>query len=95
MGMKLTYRFNKDDVHISETPNDVDIEFEIRIMEAKYWAGMKELQRTFEENRVYTDVLFYPFENHHYRVIVRQDYYIDFILGLMKHHLVESVEWSK
>lgn len=91
--MVLTYRHNKDVIQINETPNDADVEFEIRILAEENWEGMKELQRTFEENRVYTDVLFYPYENHHYRVIVRRDYYVDFILGMLKHHLLESAEW--
>ncbi|MEX2415560.1 MAG: hypothetical protein WD424_05400 [Paenibacillaceae bacterium] len=93
MDMELKYQYNKDVIHISETPNDLDVEFEIKILEEKNWAGMKELQRKFEENKVYTDVLFYPFENHHYRVIVRRDYYVDFILELLRHHLLESAKW--
>lgn len=94
MEMPLTYRYNKDVIHISETPNGTDVEFDIRILAEKNRAGMKEVQRMFEENKVYTDVLFYAYENHHYRVIARQDYYVDFILGLLKHHLVERVEWN-
>jgi len=91
--MTLTYRHNKEVIQISETPNVSDVEFDIKVLAEDKWAGIKELQRTFEDNDVHTDVLFYPYENHHYKVIVRIDYYADFILGLMKHHLLESVEW--
>lgn len=93
--MILTYRYNKDIINISETPNEADVEFDIRILAEKYWSGMKEVQRTFEDDKVYTDVLFYAYKDHHYRVIVRRDYYVDFILALMKHQLFESVTWIK
>lgn len=92
--MKLTYHYSKEVIQIIETPNETDVEFDIKLPQEQYWAGMKELQRTFEEDEVYTDVLFYVYKDHHYRVIVRNDYYVDFILGLMKHQLLEEVKWS-
>ncbi|ULO08650.1 hypothetical protein H1230_07595 [Paenibacillus sp. 19GGS1-52] len=91
--MELTYRYHKDELQISETLTDTDIEFEIWILAEKHWAGIKAVQRFFEEDKVYTDVLFYAYENHHYRVIVRQDYYVAFILSLLKQHLIEAAEW--
>ncbi|WP_373231175.1 hypothetical protein [Cohnella sp.] len=92
--MTLSYEYNKEIINISETPNDVDVEFDIKILAENYWPGMKEIQKTFEEDDVYTDVLFYAYKNHHYRVIVRLDYYVDFILALMKHRLLENVKWN-
>lgn len=55
---------------------------------------MKKIREQFDDNRVHTDVLFYYYPNHEYRIIVRQDYYVDFVLALMKHRLLESVKWS-
>jgi hypothetical protein len=70
------------------------MEFRISILqENPYLEGMKQVQRKFEDDRVYTDALFYLYPNHEYRVIVRKDYYIDFVLELMKHRLLQSVEW--
>lgn len=94
MNMGLTYSYNKDVIHINEKPNEMDVEFDIRVISEEHWEGMKELQRRFEENNVLTDVLFYPYENHHYRVIVRQDYFVDFVLGLMKYKLLDKVMWT-
>jgi len=91
--MEMTYRYNKDSIEISEKPMETDFEFEIRLLAEVNWAGMKKVQKFFEEDSVITDVLFYAFEKHHYRVIVRKDYYVDFILALMKQHLIESAEW--
>ncbi|MDQ0193238.1 hypothetical protein [Paenibacillus wynnii] len=92
--MELTYQINKDVIEISETVMETDVEFEIRVLAEDKWAGMKKIQKFFEEDRVYTDVLFYAYENHRFRVIVRKDYYVDFILALMKYRLVESAVWS-
>lgn len=91
--MRLTYQFNEAVIQLIETPNEADVEFDIRILAESKWAGMKEVQKTFEENSVHTDVLFYAYENHRYRVIARQDYYVDFVLELLKHQLLEKVEW--
>ncbi|MCQ6557080.1 hypothetical protein [Paenibacillus mendelii] len=92
--MSLKYSYNEDVVKIIESTNESDFEFDIKLSEEEHRAGIKKLQRSFEDNKVYTDVLFYPYDQHHYRIIVRQDYYVDFILALMKHHLIERVEWS-
>lgn len=43
---------------------------------------------------MYTVVLFYAYANHEYRVIVRRDYYVDFLLEMMKHRLLRSAEWK-
>jgi hypothetical protein len=90
----LTYRYEQNVIHISETVNENDMEFHIRILqENPYLEGMKLVQRKFEDDEVCTDALFYLYPNHEYRVIVRKDYYIDFVLELMKHRLLKSVEW--
>lgn len=92
--MELTYQINKDVIELTETEMETDVEFEIRILADDKWAEMKKIQKFFEEDSVYTDVLFYAYENHRIRVIVRKDYYVDFILTLMKHRFVESAAWS-
>jgi hypothetical protein len=90
----LTYRYDQDVIRISESGNENDIEFRIHILqENTYLDGMKLVQKEFEDNQVYTDALFYLYPNHEYRVIVRKDYYNDFVLELMKHRLLQSVEW--
>jgi len=92
--MELTYRYNQDSIEMSESIMETDIEFEIRVIAEHGKTGIKKIKKFFEEDRVYTDVLFYAYENYRYRVIVRKDYYVDFILALLKHHLIESAEWK-
>ncbi|MBO9610867.1 MAG: hypothetical protein J7639_33255 [Paenibacillaceae bacterium] len=90
----LTYQYDEHVIQISETANNDDTEFRIRIIqEQPYWDAMKEVQKEFEHNRVHTDVLFYLYPNHEFHAIVRKEYYADFVLELMKHRLLQKVEW--
>lgn len=91
--MKLTYAYENEVMKLTETPNDADVEFELHMLSEEHWKRMKEVQKRFESDEVYTDVLFYPYENFRIRAIVRHDYYTDFILELMKHRLLTRVEW--
>ncbi|KRE53531.1 hypothetical protein ASG81_01845 [Paenibacillus sp. Soil522] len=90
----LKYEYDHNVIQFNEIENGIDMEFRIHILqEEPYLDRIKKVQRVFEDNQVYTDVLFYIYANHEYRVIVRRDYYYDFILELMKQHLLQSVKW--
>lgn len=92
----LIYEYDHNVIRVNETDNGNDVEFRIHILqEEPYLDGIKNVQREFEDNDVYTDVLFYIYANHEYRVIVRKDYYDDFILELMKQRLLQSVKWME
>jgi hypothetical protein len=91
----LTYTFDDKEIEISEVANGQDIEFHLRVVGDKSLdKRIKEIQHDFEHNHIITDVMFYAFLNHEYQFIVRQDYYTDFILSLMKHRLLTSVKWT-
>ncbi|WP_199614876.1 hypothetical protein [Paenibacillus alkalitolerans] len=93
--MKLTYQWDPGVVDIEETAGERDIEFRLRFTDAEPHAEhMKELEKHFEENRVHTDVFMYAYPNREYRLVVRNDYYVEFILELMKHRILRSVKWS-
>lgn len=91
--MNLTYECDERMIRLSESRNQEDVEFEIQIVESAAWDRVKEIQKSFDENDVYTDVLFYYYQDK-VRVIVRQDYYVDFILHLLKHRLARKAEWN-
>ncbi|MBC8079283.1 MAG: hypothetical protein H7X86_02995 [Gorillibacterium sp.] len=92
--MQLTYRFDQANLKINEIDMGTDTEFEIQILnDGPLLRGIKEIHKAFDENKDYTDVMFYIYEHHQYKVIVRKDYYSDFVLALMKHKLLLSVEW--
>ncbi|RAV20073.1 hypothetical protein [Paenibacillus contaminans] len=92
----LTYRFDPEIVHIQEDVNGDDVEFRIRVLKEQPLAvdGLKQARAWFESNEVHTDVLFYAYPDQTYKVIVRRDYYVEFVLELMKQKLLRSVEWK-
>lgn len=91
----LAYRCNDDVAVITETVNEQDVEFHLRLLQTEpYLQRLKEIRHYFEENDIYTDVLFYIYKNHEYGAIVRQAYYVDFVLQLMKYGFLRSVEWK-
>ncbi|MGM0881575.1 MAG: hypothetical protein ACQEXQ_11140 [Bacillota bacterium] len=92
----LKYEYDHNVIQVNEIENGNDVEFRIHILqEEPYLDRIKKVQKEFEENSVYTDVLFYIYTNHEYRIIVRRDYYDDFVLELMKQRLLQSVKWTE
>ncbi|GIP53906.1 hypothetical protein [Paenibacillus vini] len=94
MSLQLKYEFDKEEILILETEGDSDVEFEIKFIGDQPLAlRLKEVQKKFAENDVYTDALFYMYEDQRHKIIVRKEYYIDFIMALMKYQLLTRIEW--
>ncbi|MEF2965769.1 hypothetical protein V3851_08005 [Paenibacillus sp. M1] len=92
--MQLKYTFDQERILINETLNDSDVEFEIKFIgQDSLVPGLREVQKEFAENDVYTDALFYLYQDQRHKVIVRKEYYLDFIMALMKNQLLTRVEW--
>jgi hypothetical protein len=89
----LIYAYDEDAVDIRETANEGDVEFRIRLLTAPPEA-MEAIRETFDDNRVHTDILVYPYSDRDFRVIVRRDYYEKFVLELMRLRLLRRVEWQ-
>lgn len=93
--LQLKYDFDPKEMLILETEGDSDVEFEIKFIgDPSIALRLKEVQKKFAENDVYTDALFYLYEDQRHKIIVRKEYYIDFIMALMKYQLLTRVEWS-
>ncbi|MEF3304691.1 hypothetical protein [Paenibacillus sp. GYB003] len=93
--MNMHYEWDAETIRIEESANGEDTEFAIEIVRHDPFAeSMKRVQAHFEANEVHTDVLFYAYPGHRYQVIVRKDYYVDFLLELMKHRLLRALEWK-
>lgn len=94
--MKLIYRSNPNTIDIQETDAGQDVEFLIRLIpgDPAQVDAMRHVQNYFDSNRVYTDVSFYAYQNHEYRIIVRKDFYVEFIIEMMRFQLLHGVEWS-
>jgi hypothetical protein len=90
--MKLVYQWDSSAISIQEAQNGNDVEFTLELHDSSLVDAMRQVQKSFDANTVITDVLFYAY--HKYRVIVRNDYYHDFILELIKFRLISRVEWQ-
>lgn len=96
--MPLKYRIDSERVQIRETANEGDVEFELTFLqEEPLLSSMREVQKRFEDNDVYTDVLFYlnQDQERQYKIIVRNDFYEDFLLALLKYRILEGLEWTE
>lgn len=91
----LTYTYQTNTIQITETELNEDVEFQLTIHEPEvHCQNLKKVQQYFDDNKVYTDAMFYTFQDHKYKIVVRKDYYVDFVLTLMKFRLVEAVSWT-
>lgn len=91
----LIYRYDPQLMEMTESESESDFEFRIKMLKkSPYVENLKRVRDFFEDNEVYTDVLFYAYPNQEYIIHVRKDYYTDFILELFKRKLIQSVEWT-
>ncbi|HET7521771.1 MAG TPA: hypothetical protein VFJ73_00465 [Bacillales bacterium] len=91
----LTYDYNVNRLDIREKKRDEDVEFNLAIEDLAMIERLKAVRERFENNDVFTDVMIYPHKDHVYQIIVREDYYIDFILELFKQKVLKSVSWTE
>ncbi|MXQ54980.1 hypothetical protein [Shimazuella alba] len=91
----LNYQFDTNTIHLEESPNNEEIEIQIKLLQPEPYAKyLKQVKDFFDGNDRYTEVLFYYCKNNEYRIIVKPDYYNDLILMLMRHQLLQKVEWK-
>jgi hypothetical protein len=91
--MKLVYKYNEALLRLNESPNGEDIEFNLFFHDQEIKKQLSAVKSFFDQNDIYTDLLVYTHSDKHIQMIVRKDYYPDFILQLFKQHLLEEVRW--
>ncbi|KHD86227.1 hypothetical protein [Heyndrickxia ginsengihumi] len=90
----LQYSVAADKILLQENKRDEDIEFIIKFQKAEIQKDLHELRQFFENDAVYSDVLFYTYKDH-LQVIVKKESYVSFILGLFKWKLLKNVQWNE
>jgi hypothetical protein len=92
----LTYEYDQQVIQIEEQTNGDDVELWIRLQEAnaEVEKAVKKIRDEFDQNDVLTDVLFYAHTDG-YQWVVRNDFYVDFILQLFKYRLVRELRWKQ
>ncbi|GIP23615.1 hypothetical protein [Paenibacillus sp. J22TS3] len=92
----INYQFDAEVLDITETRDGSDTEFNIKLhQEQPYLDRLRLVQHVFDDNKDYTDVLFYAYAGHEYKVIVRQEHYVDFVTEMWKARLLRSLEWRE
>ena len=91
--MKIEYKYDEKLLIVKETANGNDIEFTISLYSKDLKPPLEEVRDYFNENKILTDVLFYTHPNHVFQIIVRKDFYKDFLLQLFKHQIIQQLKW--
>ena len=92
--MKLKYEFNKELLSITEKVNEEDIEFAIVFKNEKFAEKLEKVHQYLDLNEVHTDALFFTNKEGSNQIIVKKDYYEDFMLQLFKQQFLELVKWE-
>lgn len=91
--MMLEYKYDQQLLQIQETTNGSDVEFTLTLHDTNFKKQIKEIRDYFDLNNIVSDVQIYIHPNHRYQIIVRNDFYLDFITQLFKHKLLNELKW--
>lgn len=92
--MKLVYTYDKQLIELQETPNGEDVEFTLTLIDKELKGKFIKIREYFNSNHIVSDVQVYIHPNNKYQIIVRKDFYYDFILQLFKQQLLLELKWA-
>lgn len=93
--MRLLYKYDDTKIELKEAQNGDDIEFNLLLFDQEVKKQLLKVKKFFNENNIVTDILVYTHSDKHIQIIVRKDYYYDFVLQLFKYQLLEEVKWDQ
>lgn len=88
------YTFDHHLIDIRETQNETDVTFQIEVKSEEIRNRLKQVRSVFDDNKDYTDVMFYSHQDGQYEVIVRRDAVLSFLLQLFRFRCLESLHWQ-
>jgi hypothetical protein len=91
--MKLVYTIDEQLIELEEIPNGDDVEFSLTLLDKELKKRIAEIRDYFNTNNIVTDAQVYIHPNNKYQIIVRKDFYYDFVLQLFKHQLLLELKW--
>ena len=91
--MRIEYIYDKNLLEIKEVANGNDMEFLITLFETELKKKLVKVRQYFDENKVLTDIHFYIHSNNNFQVIVRNDFYNEFIIQLFSQQLLKEIKW--
>lgn len=90
----LIYTVDENKVVIKEEKDGNDHVFYFHFKDDETFKYYQELKNYFQGNGIICDALFYSFSDGTTQVIVQDNYYIDFIIHMLKYKIVTKVEWT-
>ncbi|MGZ4159608.1 MAG: hypothetical protein ACXVNF_02250, partial [Neobacillus sp.] len=93
IAMELVYKYNEKLLDLKESINGEDIEFNIFSLGIDIKKQIFNIQEYFNRNDILTDILVYTHAHKKYQIIVRIEFYTDFVLQLFKQQLLQEIKW--
>ncbi len=90
----LHYTFDESLIDIKEIVNPADTAYQIVVKSEDMRKRLKQVRSYFDENKDYTDVLFYSHEDGSYEVIVRKDMIPAFLMHAFRFQCLKSLQWN-
>lgn len=90
----LQYTFDEALISIKEMVQPNDIAFQIEVHSDDMRNRLKQVRQFFEDNKDYTDVLFYSRQDGTYEVIVRRDMIHSFLIHCFRFQCLTSLRWE-
>jgi hypothetical protein len=90
----VAYTFDEKQISITESENQEDVSFLIEVKTEEMRNRVKQVRAYFDENKDYTDVLFYSHQDGHFEIIVRKDMVLPFLLQAFRFRCIESLRWK-
>lgn len=90
----MNYTFDPNLIDVKETQNQDDVTFIFEVKAEAMRQRLKQVRHFFDENKDYTDALFYSRNDGNYEVIVRNDMLVTFLLQAFRFRCIESLSWK-
>lgn len=90
----LSYTFDESLIDIQKIENHNDVSFQIVVKSEEMRKRLKQVRTFFEENKDYTDALFYSHEDGTYEVIVRKNVVDLFLIHAFRFQCLKSLQWE-
>lgn len=91
----VSYTFEPELIDIKESRNEKDVTFTFEVKSEQMRQRLKQVRTYFDDNKDYTDALFYTHKDGNYEVIVRNDTLLPFLLQAFRFRCIESLSWEK
>ncbi|MFJ5715109.1 hypothetical protein [Neobacillus sp. NPDC093127] len=91
--MNIDYKYDENLLELKEIANGDDIEFLITLFDSELKKRLIKVREFFEDNKILTDIHYYIHPNNKYQVIVRKDFYNEFLIQLFRQELLQEIKW--